>query len=107
MAGNKTVFFLIGVLLIVLGLSKLAPYLMQVLYKENSHSFISASFVTIFIGILCMLANLEKDLKLSLRQTFLFSTLAWVTVAIFGSLPFILSNQSFSDICYFVPLKDH
>ena len=96
MAGNKTVFFLIGILLIVLGLSMLAPYSMQVFYKENSHSFISSSFVTIFIGILFILANLEKDLKLSLRQTFLFSTLAWVTVAAFGSLPFILSNQSFS-----------
>jgi trk system potassium uptake protein TrkH len=69
---------------------------MQVIYKENSHSFISSSFVTIFIGILCILANLEKDLKLNLRQTFLFSTLAWVTVAIFGSLPFVLSSQTFS-----------
>ena len=96
MIGNKTVFFLIGVLLIVLGLSMLAPYFMQVLYKENSHSFLSSSFVTIFIGILSILANLEKDLKLNLRQTFLFSTLAWVTVAIFGSLPFVLSNQTFS-----------
>ncbi len=96
MTSNKTVFFLIGVLLIVLGLSMLAPYSMQVIYKENSHSFISSSFVTIFIGILCILANLEKDLKLNLRQTFLFSTLAWVAVAIFGSLPFVLSNQTFS-----------
>ena len=96
MTSNKTVFFLIGVLLIVLGLSMLAPYSMQVIYEENSHSFISSSFVTIFIGILCVLANLEKNLKLNLRQTFLFSTLAWVTVAIFGSLPFLLSSQSFS-----------
>ena len=96
MTSNKTVFFLIGVLLIVLGLSMLAPYSMQVIHKEDSHSFISSSFVTIFIGILCILANLEKDLKLNLRQTFLFSTLAWVTVAMFGSLPFLLSNQSFS-----------
>ena len=96
MANNKTVFFLIGILLIVLGLSMLAPYSMQVIYKENSHSFISSSFVTIFIGILFILANLEKDLKLNLRQTFLFSTLAWVTVAIFGSIPFILSSQEFS-----------
>ena len=96
MTSNKTVFFLIGILLIVLGLSMLAPYSMQVIYQENSHSFISSSFVTIFIGILCILANLEKDLKLNLRQTFLFSTLAWVTVAIFGSLPFVLSSQTFS-----------
>jgi len=96
MTSNKTVFFLIGILLIVLGLSMLAPYSLQIIHKENSHSFISSSFVTIFIGILCILANLEKDLKLNLRQTFLFSTLAWVTIAIFGSLPFVLSSQTFS-----------
>ncbi len=96
MTSNKTVFFLIGILLVVLGISMLAPYAMQVLYGESSHSFISSSFVTIFIGILCILANLEKDLKLNLRQTFLFSTFAWVTIAIFGSLPFLLSNQTFS-----------
>ncbi len=96
MATNKTVFFLIGILLIVLGASMLAPYALQILFNEGSHSFISASFVTIFVGILFVLANLEKEFKLNLRQTFLFSTLAWVMVASFGSLPFLLSSQDFS-----------
>ena len=35
-------------------------------------ALISASFVTIFIGVLFILANLEKEFKLNLRQTFLF-----------------------------------
>ena len=96
MATNKTVFFLIGILLIVLGVSMLAPYSIQVMYDENSHSFVSSSFVTIFIGILFVLANLDKDFKLNLRQTFLFSTLAWLMVAIFGSLPFLLSSSEFT-----------
>jgi trk system potassium uptake protein len=96
MATNKTVFFLIGILLIVLGASMLAPYSIQVMYNENSHSFISSSFVTIFIGILFILANLDKEFKLNLRQTFLFSTLAWLMVAIFGSLPFLLSANEFT-----------
>ena len=96
MATNKTVFFMIGILLVVLGFSMLAPYIMQLLYNENSHSFISASFVTIFIGILFILSNLESEYKLNLRQTFLFSTLAWIMIAIFGSLPFLLSTQEFA-----------
>ena len=96
MATNKTVFFLIGILLIVLGASMLAPYSVQLFYEENSHSFISSSFVTIFIGILFVLANLEKEFKLNLRQTFLFSTLAWFMVAVFGSLPFLLSASEFT-----------
>tara|TARA_B100000886_G_scaffold231064_1_gene161309 strand:+ start:5660 stop:7108 length:1449 start_codon:yes stop_codon:yes gene_type:complete len=96
MATNKTVFFLIGILLIVLGASMLAPYSLQIIFRENSHSFISASFVTIFIGVLFVLANLEREFKLNLRQTFLFSSLAWIMVALFGSLPFLLSTQNFS-----------
>jgi len=96
MATNKTVFFLIGILLIVLGASMLAPYSIQIIYEENSHSFLSSSFVTMFIGMLFVLANLEKEFKLNLRQTFLFSTLAWLMVAIFGSLPFLLSSNEFT-----------
>ena len=96
MVTNKTVFFMIGVLLIVLGVSMLAPYAMQLIYNEKSHSFVSSSFVTIFIGILFILANLDTEFKLNLRQTFLFSTLAWLMIAIFGSLPFLLSPDKFT-----------
>ncbi len=96
MATNKTVFFMIGILLVVLGFSMLIPYMMQLIYNENSHSFVSSSFITIFIGILFVLANLDREFKLNLRQTFLFSTLAWLMVAIFGSLPFLLSPKEFT-----------
>ncbi len=96
MSTNKTVFFMIGILLVLLGASMLVPYLVQLFYHENSHSFIASSFVTIFTGILFILANLEREYKLNLRQTFLFSTLAWVTVAFFGSLPFLLSPKEFT-----------
>ena len=57
MATNKTVF-LIGILLIVLGASMLAPYFLQIFYKEERLYF--SIFVTIFIGILFILANLER-----------------------------------------------
>ncbi len=96
MSSNKTVFFLIGVLLTILGFSMLIPYSIQLLSQENSHSFIGASFITIFIGILFILSNLEKQYKLNLQQTFLFSALAWFLIAAFGSLPFLLSPISFS-----------
>ena len=96
MATNKTVFFLIGILLLVLGTSMLIPYSMQLIYREDSHSFISSAFITIFIGILFILANLDKEFKLNLKQTFFFSTFAWLMVAIFGSLPFLLSPKEFS-----------
>ena len=99
MATNKTVFFIIGVLLVIMGFAMLVPYAVQLIYNENSHSFIASAFTTIFFGILFILANIEKEFKLNLQQTFLFSALAWFMVAVFGSIPFILSSvpMSFSE----------
>ena len=96
MFSNKTVFFLIGVLILILGISMLIPYAVQLYSEEKSHSFVSASFITIFFGILFVLANLEKEFKLNLQQTFLFTSLAWLMIAAFGSLPFLLSEENFS-----------
>ena len=96
MTSNKTVFFIVGILLLVLGLFMMIPYAVQLIYDENSNSFFSSSIITIFIGILTVLATLKKDNQLNLQQAFLFSTLSWVTIALFGSLPFLLSNLNLS-----------
>ena len=96
MSSYKTVFFLIGVLLTILGVSMLIPYGIQIFFNENSHSFIGSSFITIFVGILFILANLEENFKLNLQQTFLFSALAWFLIALFGCIPYLLSPITFS-----------
>ena len=96
MTVNKTVFFIIGILLVILGAFMFIPYIIQLIFAEKSHSFLSSAFITIFIGILFILINLDKEFKLNLQQTFLFSTLAWLAVAAFGSLPFIFSKLSLS-----------
>jgi len=96
MTSNKTVFFIIGTLLIILGFFMLVPYGVQIFYKENSHSFLSSSFITILIGVMFVLANLQEKYQLNLKQTFLFSTFAWIAVALFGSIPFVLSDLNFS-----------
>ena len=96
MASNKTVFFIIGILLIILGIFMMAPYAIQVIYNENNSSFLSSSIITIIIGTLTSLASLTKEKQLNLRQAFLFSSLAWISIATFGSLPFILSNLNLS-----------
>jgi trk system potassium uptake protein TrkH len=96
MASNKTVLFIIGSLLIILGLFMLIPYGVQIFYKENSHSFLSSSIITILIGVIFVLGNLQEQYQLNLKQTFLFSTFAWVSIAFFGSLPFVFSDLNFS-----------
>jgi flagellar biogenesis protein FliO len=52
MTSNKTVFFIIGILLVILGIFMMIPYGIQLIYNENSNSFLASSIITIFIGIL-------------------------------------------------------
>jgi len=96
MNNYRTIFFSIGVLLSILSTFMLIPFLVQVLYNEKNDAFISSAFITLFIGILLLLTNREEEKKLNLQQAFLLTTLSWLSIAIFGSLPFILSNLNLS-----------
>ena len=92
MSNYKTVFFTLGILQIILGLFMIIPLIIQIIYKEVDSGFISASIVCIIFGILFYLSNLDHEKKLNLPQAFLLTALSWLTIAIFGSLPFIFSN---------------
>jgi len=96
MNNYKTVFFAIGILLIILGISMLIPFFIQIIYQEENSVFLSSAFVTSFIGILLVLTNLADNKKLNLQQAFLLTTLSWLSIAIFGCLPFLLSNSNLS-----------
>ena len=96
MNNNKTVFFAIGVLLIILGAFMLIPFFVQFIYDERKITFLSSASVTAFIGILLVLTNLEENKKLNLQQAFLLTTLSWLSIAIFGCIPFLLSNLNLS-----------
>jgi len=96
MNNYKTVFFATGVLLIILGIFMLIPFFVQFIYHENDNTFLYSAGVTAFIGVLLMLTNLEENKKLNLQMAFLLTTLSWLSIAIFGCLPFLLSNLNFS-----------
>jgi len=91
MSNYKTVFFTLGILQIILGISMTIPIVTQVIYSEMDPSFVGASIISIIFGILFFLTNLNHDKKLNLQQAFLLTALSWLSIAIFGSLPFIFS----------------
>ena len=94
MSNYKTVFFTLGILQVILGLAMIMPIIVQFIYSELDSSFISSGIITIIFGILFFLSNLDHDKKLNLPQAFLLTALSWLSIAIFGSLPFIFSNLS-------------
>ncbi len=92
MSNYKTVFFTLGILQIILGLSMSVPILVQILYGELDSSFIIAAIISIIFGTLFFLSNIDHDKKLNLQSAFLLTALSWLSVALFGSLPFVFSN---------------
>ena len=96
MSNYKTVFFTLGILQIILGASMFVPIIVQFIYSEIDSSFFGASIVTIVFGALFFLTNIDHDRKVNLQQAFLLTALSWLSVAIFGSLPFIFSSMEMS-----------
>ena len=96
MSNYKTVFFTLGILQMILGISMIFPIIIQIIFEELDSSFVSASIITIIFGTLFFLSNIENDRKINLQQAFLLTSLSWLSVAIFGSLPFVFSDLNLS-----------
>ena len=96
MTNYKTVFFTLGILQIILGIFMLIPVIVQFVYNQLDSSFLGSSIVTIIFGTLFFLSNLDHDKRLNLQQAFLLTALSWLSIALFGSLPFVFSNVGFS-----------
>ena len=80
MSNYKTVFFTLGILQIILGVSMFIPIIVQFFYSEIDSSFFGSSIVTIIFGTLFFLSNLDHDKKLNLQQAFLLTALSWIVL---------------------------
>ena len=96
MSNYKTVFFTLGLLQVILGLSMIIPILIQILYDETDSGFIGSGIISIIFGMLFYLSNLDHDKKINIQQAFVLTALSWLSIAIFGSLPFIFSDINLS-----------
>ncbi len=96
MSNYKTVFFTLGILLIILGVAMMVPVAFQLIYKEFDSTFIISSIITITFGILFFLSNIDHLKLINTQQAFLLTALSWLSIAIFGSIPFFFSGLNLS-----------
>jgi trk system potassium uptake protein TrkH len=97
------VLFVLGLLVTALGLSMLAPALLDYLVHDHDWvGFLEAAGVTLFCGLLMVASNWRHPVRLNLKQGFLLTCMAWVVLGLFGSLPFIFATTSldFSDAVF-------
>ena len=96
MSNYKTVFFTLGILLIILGVAMIVPISFQLIYNEFDSTFIISGIITITFGILFFLSNIDHLKTINTQQAFLLTALSWLGIAIFGSLPFFFSELNLS-----------
>ena len=98
MINFKVILNVLGILLLALSALMLFPLIADVI-KNNSTwmSFAISLGITASVGITLILSTRdEMDKKLIMQDAFLLTTLSWVFVCFFGSLPFYLSDINFS-----------
>ncbi|NBD28682.1 MAG: potassium transporter TrkH [Alphaproteobacteria bacterium] len=97
----RPVGYVIGLLVAALGLTMFAPLLAD-LVAGNGYwpVFLESGVLTVMVGGLVALACSSGVASgLTIRQTFLLTTLVWLTLPLFGSIPFLLAidGLSFTD----------
>lgn len=88
----RPVGYVIGLLVAALGFTMLVPLLADLL-AGNGHWFVffEAGVITMLTGGLVALACANGvSAGLSLRQTFLLTSLVWLTLPVFAALPFMM-----------------
>ncbi|MDX6748913.1 TrkH family potassium uptake protein [Geminicoccaceae bacterium 1502E] len=92
-ARYTTVLIAVGWLLIVLALSMLLPMTADLFDDHpNWWGFLGSSAISLFVGVLLLLSCRREAGPVDVRTAFLLTTLTWVAVAAFASLPFQLGT---------------
>jgi len=90
----RPIGYVIGLLVASLGATMLVPLVLD-LVDDNGHwpGFLESAVITILTGGLVALACANGvSQRLSLRQTFLLTTMVWIMLPIFGALPFVFGE---------------
>ncbi|MEM9788723.1 MAG: potassium transporter TrkH, partial [Pseudomonadota bacterium] len=101
MVDLRPVGYVIGLLVASLGLTMLGPLVADLL-AGNGHWFVffeSAVITTLTGGLMALACANGVTAGLSLRQTFLLTSLVWLTLPVFGAIPFVLgaTEATFTD----------
>ncbi|MBR5428947.1 MAG: TrkH family potassium uptake protein [Firmicutes bacterium] len=84
------VFYLLGRVLVVIGLTMLLPLAVALICREDDAWVFGLCMpLTVGLGLIVRGACGKHAAHLRLRDSFLFVTLTWVVAALVGSLPFI------------------
>lgn len=100
----RPILAIVGLFLTVLGLGMVVPAIVDFATHDfDWQVFAVAAAVTVFVGVgLAFAYRPQRNTQLTLRQTFVLTSVSWIALATFGALPFAFSNLpiSFTDAIF-------
>lgn len=91
------VFYLLGWIMSFFGAALLLPGVVSYMYEDaQASAFLDAGTGALFFGVLAILMNRQKQLKLTHKDAFLLTFLVWVSASFVGALPFYFSGTTAS-----------
>ncbi|HEY9548732.1 MAG TPA: TrkH family potassium uptake protein [Kiloniellaceae bacterium] len=89
----RPIVFILGILLSVLAVAMVIPAIVDIAVGHPDWQvFLTAAFVTLFVGVSMMLTTRASLGRFSVRQAFVMTNLAWFVIVLFGALPFLFSE---------------
>ena len=93
----RPVLFVCGILLTTLAVAMLLPMVVDLAVGHPDWQvFLASSAITLFFGVAFMVTNWSGRFTFGMRQAFILTTLSWLLIAAFGSLPFAFCELDMS-----------
>ena len=88
------IFRILGILLMLFSLTQLIPLAVSLFYKDGEHlAFFTSFLVTFIVGLIIWVPVFRARSDLRTRDGFLITSLFWIVLSLFGSLPFLTDAQ--------------
>jgi trk system potassium uptake protein TrkH len=90
---HRPILLFIGSLVSILALGMTIPALVDFAHGNPDWIvFVVSAALTLFAGVLLILSSRSGQLRLSIRQAFLMTTVSWIVLPGFAALPFVLAD---------------
>lgn len=96
----QPILYVVGLLLAIMAVGMCVPAAVDLYFGNRGWQvFATSAGLTLFIGVGLALTNHAPQIRLTVRQAFVLTTLSWIVLTIFAALPLSFSelNLSYTD----------
>ena len=95
----RPVFFIFGLLLILLSVAMLVPALVEWSFGHgDADEYFASAAIPLFLGGMLVFSQREARIELRPRQAYVMTALAWIVTPLFAGMPFMFTDLGLSPV---------